>query len=203
MPHRSKLSVISVFLAILLLSASTVLAQTSGTIGISFAEITLDGCERTDTPGPQTVFVVHSPPLGATASRFRIQNGPGATLTYVSEVHRFSQTVGNTQTGITICYDGACLIGPELLVTITYMGYGTSGNCSELQVVPHPEAETVEAIGCAFEPVRTYVSNFRLNVGSGCGCGDTHLFAGTARAFGCSPLPVEESTWGRIKALYR
>lgn len=185
-------------------AASPVTAQVSGRIALSSLMHSVDGCEVTDTPGPQTVYVLHTSGFGgATGSRFKVRPGPGATITYVAEVHRFALSVGSTQTGVTICYDGACFGSTELLVSITYMGYGTSGNCSELEIVPHPDAETVEAMNCNFEPVTASVRNFRLNVGSGCGCPDTHSFSGAPGTFACSPVAVEETTWGKIKALYR
>lgn len=149
----------------------------------------------------KTIYVQHSIFNGATGSRFRIENGPGATPTYVSEVHHFPQTMGDTQNGITVCYEG-CIINTQVLVSITYMFHGTSDECSELRVVPHPDDETVEAMDCNYEPVADYVQDFMLTSGA-CGCSFMHDFPGTPRSFGCAPLPAEQSTWGRVKALYR
>lgn len=168
---------------------------------INLASVPNSGaCAGRDTPGLKTIYVQHSIFNGATGSRFRIENGPGATLTYVSEVHHFPQTIGDSQSGITICYEG-CIINTQVLVSITYMFYGTSEPCSELRIVPHPDSETVEAMDCNYEPVADYVQDFKF-LGD-CGCGFMHDFPGTPRSFGCAPLPAEPSTWGRVKALYR
>ena len=123
-------------------------------------------------------------------------------MTYRSEVHHLPGTVGDTQTGITICY-GGCNGDPRvLLATITYMQYGTSENCSQLLVLPHPDAETVEETDCNFLPMPAYVHDFTLSAPA-CGCSPIVVLPGAARAFGCGPLGVEQSTWGKIKALYR
>jgi hypothetical protein len=174
-----------------------------GVFELSGIEATEFGCAGVDVPGLQTIYVFHTSFVGATRSRFRIQPGPGMTMTYVSEVHRFAQTEGNTQTGITICYDGLCLISSQLLATVTYMRYGTSEDCSKLLIVPHPEAETVEVMNCNLDPETAYVQDFSLDVRY-CGCSPWRLIAGTPRSIVCTPpLPVEEATWGRIKAFYR
>jgi hypothetical protein len=161
-------------------------------------------CANTDSPGLKTIYVLHFSD-GATGARFRIQGGPGLTMTYVSEVHPFAQTMGDTQSGITVCYDGACIASIDLVAAaITYMAYGTTNTCSELMVVPYPGAETVEARDCAFQSVRAHVQNFSLSTITSCGpCPPVYFIAGTPQPFGCSPLPVEETTWGRVKAFYR
>jgi hypothetical protein len=158
-----------------------------------------------DGPGVKTLYVLHDFNPGATASRFKIQTGPGATWTYLSEVHHFATTQGNTQDGISICY-GRCVGSGDqpLLVTINYMSYGTSSGCSRILVVPHPSAQTVEAIRCDMVPVQTFVGDLVIETGGGCGCGkDPHTFPGTPQSFDCDPVPVATSTWGGIKALYR
>ncbi|HEX5132187.1 MAG TPA: hypothetical protein VFX92_06860, partial [Candidatus Krumholzibacteria bacterium] len=76
---------------------------------------------------------------------------------------------------------------------------------SQLQVVPHPDAETVEERDCAFEPIESDVRDFTLSVPPyTCPCSGVHRFDGTPKSFGCGgPVAVESTTWGRIKALYR
>lgn len=161
-------------------------------------------CEIADVPGERTVYVVHRFNPGMNAARFKIESGPGITMTYVSEVHYFASTVGNTQDGISVCY-GTCTLGNQLIASITYLAYGTSSQCSRVHVVPHPSAQTVEAIKCNGVATRTYVEDLVISHAGtgGCGCGDTHGFAGTAQVFGCLPVAVENTTWGAIKALYR
>ncbi|HEX5132181.1 MAG TPA: hypothetical protein VFX92_06830 [Candidatus Krumholzibacteria bacterium] len=159
-----------------------------------------------DIPGLSTLYVFHQNLNAATAVRFRIQSGPGVTMTYVSETHPFPQTLGDTQTGITVCYGGQCLIGEQLLATVTYMSYGTSADCSKVLIVPHPDAETVEEMDCDFLPQQVAAWDFTLYAvpeGGDCPLSWPHTIDGTPKAFGCSPVAAEETTWGRIKALYR
>ena len=163
-----------------------------------------DYCGALDLPGMKTIYVQHYAVGGFTGCRFRIQPDLGNTMTYISEVVHVPGVVGDTQNGITFCYS-TCSIGPRILLTsITYMQYGTSENCSRLLVIPHPAAETVEEMNCNFRPEAAYVQDFTLvAAGSACGCSDPHAFPGVPEAFGCAPLAAEQSTWGRIKALYR
>jgi hypothetical protein len=189
-------------LALSSLSTSEAYAQPEGSITISALNLIPTVCALRDDGGVKSLYVFHEFNTGSTGSRFRIQTGPGATLTYLSEVHHFASTQGNTQDGIAICY-GDCAVGDQLLVTISYMAYGTSSNCSKMFVVPHPSAQTVEAIRCDSVPVRTYVGDLFVVSGGGCGCPEAHSFQGTPQLFDCRPVPVATSTWGGIKALYR
>jgi len=159
-------------------------------------------CEIADLPGEKTVYVVHRFNPGMNAARFKIESGPGVTMTYVSETHYFASTLGNTQDGISVCYD-TCTLGNQLIASITYMAYGTSSQCSRIRIVPHPSAQTVEAIKCNGVATRTYVEDLVVRLTGACGCGDTYGFAGAAQVFGCLPVAVENMTWGAIKALYR
>lgn len=178
-------------------------AQIEGSIFISEQASDFD-CSLLDaTPGLRTIHVLHTLSPGAKASRFRIVSGPGVTMTYVSEVHYFPMTVGNTQSGISICY-GDCLAGDHLLVTMTYMAYGTSSYCSKVQVAGHPASGNVEAIRCNDVPVRMYMEDLSVSATlGGCGCPFARSIPGTPQYFDCSPVPVEQKTWGAIKALYR
>ena len=160
-------------------------------------------CEIPDTPGERTVYVVHTFNTGTTAARFKIESGPGNTMTYLSETHYFASTLGNTQDGISVCY-GTCTFDNVPIVSITYMAYGTSSSCSRLLVVPHPSAQTVEAINCGGVASGAYGEDLTLHFpGGGCGCPVTHYFPGTPQVFNCSPVAVQNTTWGAIKALYR
>lgn len=197
----------AILVNLLLLTIAThptpTLAQVEGSITLS-SESNVHVCTIRDwAPGVRTVYVLHRFNVGATASRFRVQTGPGATLTYVSEQHHFASTFGNTQDGISICY-GACSVGDLLLATITYLGYGTSSNCSEIRVVPHPLAQTVEAIACEGNPVRASIRDLAIYpVNGGCGCPPAESYPGSPQVFSCVPVPVASSTWGAIKAMYR
>lgn len=160
-------------------------------------------CGALEAPGPITVYVEHDPYGNATAVRFKLEPGPGMTMTYVSEVHYLPRTFGDAQTGMTVCYNG-CIGAPVVLAAVTYMRYGTSADCSTLRVVPYPGAETVEGMDCNFQPRAETIRDFLVSTPSaGCGCPSPRLDPGTPLAFDCTPLAIEQTTWGRIKALYR
>jgi hypothetical protein len=89
-----------------------------------------------------------------------------------------------------------------VLVAIDYMAYGTSAHCvGQLVVAPHPDAQTVEVIDCNGSPSAAVTRP--LVVGTGCPCPSSRVYAGTAQVFDCTPLLVQASTWGAVKALYR
>jgi hypothetical protein len=158
-------------------------------------------CEISDLPGERTLYVVHRFNPGMNAVRFKIEAGPGLTMTYVSEVHHFASTVGNTQDGISVCY-GTCTLGNQLIASITYIANGTSAPSSRIVVAPHPSAQTIEAIKCNGVPTRAYGEDMTVSSGGGCGCPVTHSFPGTADVFSCDPAATKNTTWGAIKALY-
>lgn len=199
-PRIISFSLILAFAASILHPSLT--SAQEGSITISAADYFHLCALEDDAPGVKTLYILHRFNTGSTASRFKIETGQGATLTYLSEVHHFASTQGNTQDGIAVCY-GSCAVGDQLLVTISYMSYGTSSSCSQMLVVPHPAAQTVDAIRCDGVAVRTFVRDLFIARASGCGCPEAHSFPGTPELFDCNPVPVATSTWGAIKALYR
>ncbi len=127
-------------------------------------------------------------------------------MTHVFEVHYWPQTVGDTQNGMMVCYNSCVGSGNNMVAAVTYMRYGTSADCSQLMIVPYPGSETVEEIDCNFQPRALALQDFLMlsaGGGAGCPCGGLRYDPGTPVTFDCTPLPTEETTWGRIKALYR
>ena len=184
-----------------ILGRSNGFAQTQGAIAISSQSSQLVCGFFDNLPGVKTVHVFHTLNyFGATASRFRLEAGPGMTMTYLSEAHPFPTTTGNAVDGVSICYGGACVVGDQLILSVSYMSYGTSTNCAKLNVMPHGSAETVEAITCGGAPVRAYAKDMYMLVD--CGCASERVVTGSAREFDCMPVSNTTKTWGAIKALY-
>jgi hypothetical protein len=180
-------------------------AQIEGAIMVVTGEPDFYNCAVFDTePAIHSVYIVHTFNVGSTAVRFKIAPSLGMTMTYLSETHHFPLTNGSTLDGISVCY-GTCTVGDQLLVTMSYMSYGTSSPCSQILAVPHPAAQTVEAIGCDDRPVRMAVEDLWVSTPlapcSGCPT-PAHVFPGTAQTFDCTPVPTASVTWGAIKALY-
>jgi hypothetical protein len=71
-------------------------------------------------------------------------------------------------------------------------------------VVPHPGAQTIDIVDCSFVAQKAGGGSGVIALSGVCGCpGDGGVFDGTPEVFSCMPVSVEETTWGRIKALYR
>jgi hypothetical protein len=149
--------------------------------------------EAFDTaPGTLTLFVVHENPVlpdqGRTYSEFRITPSVGFTGVWLSETSPFP-VIGTSPTGIQIGY-GYCVTLPALVLQVTYTVFGTSEDCSRLDVAEHPQNIFAEDA-----PV-TVDCNFEFLIGTG----GRLTVNPTAN---CPPVPVESSTWGKVKALYR
>jgi hypothetical protein len=153
-------------------------------------------------PGLRSVYVRLTFNSGATGARFRVELDPGVTMTYVSESSPYT-TLGYALSGISICF-GGCLTGEPLIETITFMSYSTDATCSQVRIVPHPAAQTVEVRKCNGSVVAAYAKPLQI-VPHGtipCPCPTPVLFPGTPSAFDCAPVATEATTWGRVKALY-
>jgi hypothetical protein len=188
--------------ALLFLNGGLARSAAAYTIELSAAQFSSE-CNLPSNPGLRTVYIRETFNLGSMATRFKLALATGATITYVSETHPYT-SVGNTQSGISICY-GSCVSGSILVATVTYMSTGTDQNCSQLLVVPHPNAETVEILTCDGIPTATFNRDLNLLSPGGvpCGCSPSHMFPGTPHQFDCMTIATKNSTWGSIKALYR
>jgi hypothetical protein len=71
--------------------------------------------------------------------------------TYLSDANPFPVTLGNSQTGVSIGY-GACLSGPIHVQTIHFFASGTTSDCCQYSVRPHPASASglVEVVDCDF-----------------------------------------------------
>lgn len=167
-----------------LFCASLVLAQ-AGSIGV-FADVNATICNLAETEFVN-VFVVHVSSPGATQSKFKVVQTDGANMIYFGDtVNPLYSGVGNTQTGITITYD-TCTASPHWIASIHYFG-NASSECSRVKVVPHPGETGVLAWDCAGPPNQQVATggSMRVNPNAWCNC----------------TVPVWETTWGQIKALY-
>lgn len=145
---------------------------------------TTDGYDL--APGVLSVFVVHETTPAASSgvsSGFRIVSSPGFTGVWLSETPLYFFE-GTTPGGIALSY-GACVQLPTRLVEVRYTVFGTSAECSYLEVGAHPEHGLV-AIDCDFELIPATGGKLSINPNPT-----------------CPPVPVESTTWGKVKSLYR
>ena len=170
-----------------LFCASLVLAQ-AGSIGV-FADQTGVTCDFTLPGTVFNLFVVHVNSPGATQSKFQVVEANGASLVYFGDSYPPGYTVsGNTQTGITITYP-TCTLSPHWIVSMLYFASSSSAPCGIVKVVPHPGETGVLAWDCAVPPNQQVASGWSLILNPDGSCT-------------CATIPVEETTWGQIKALY-
>ena len=152
--------------------------------------------------GLRNVYILLGFNSGASAARFAVAPGPGATMVYISESSPYP-SIGNTKDGISICF-GSCLTGEPLIATVTFLSLTTDATCSQIRVIPHPGAETLEVRKCNGSTVSAYALDLQIvpPATMPCPCPTPHLFPGTPSAFDCTPVRTESTTWGHIKALY-
>jgi hypothetical protein len=136
------------------------------------------------------VYVVHQNTPGATGCRFKLKASMSLSWFYWGETSPYAVT-GNTQTGITVNY-GACLASDILVTTVLYLKDSQSGRCATIRAVPDPAAPsgTIEVYDCSGNTLVGGSQPLVINPGGW----DCWVW--------CSTIPVEESTWGRVKALY-
>ncbi len=196
-----------VLAAFLILIPALALPQ-AGKVGVFPNTIGTDCRFFDDAEGMRDIYVLHVMTPGTKGERFRVVELPGATMTYVSETVNSGIAMGDTRTGITICHS-ECLAGPILLVTMHYLAHGTSSHCAQIEVAPHPGAGSIDVLDCAPDGNTWAAGCSPLLINpSACDCLDGLQCIGTliseptsAQSNFCT-IPVEGSTWGRIKALF-
>lgn len=134
---------------------------------------------------PFDIYVVIENVASAHFLWFQIVPSDEFTAIWVSEWSDFPTVVGSSPTGIAINLE-TCASPPFLLLTVRYVGLGTSGTCSSLQVGPHPDSSGEMLEECNFWSW--------FNVG---GRLDVNPIDD------CTAVPIERTTWGAVKSLYR
>jgi hypothetical protein len=173
--------------AVLALTAAAASGQ-AGYIGL-YADAGGAVCSVHDQgAGQVNVYVLHQASAGAVASQWKLVPGAGFAMTYVGESWSIV-AMGDTQNGVAASY-GDCLSSPILLCTVTYATNGMSASCSHLSVVPDPNsfAGVIEVTDCSSQTLTATGGRLYVNPNDSCPCG--------------LPNPVEDSDWGRIKAMF-
>jgi hypothetical protein len=143
-------------------------------------------------PGLLAIYVVHFHTDGATAIQFSAPKPACWTdATYLSDTDIFPVTIGNSQTGKAVPY-GICQVGTTHATTINYFVQNPANEpCCVYPVLPDPNVASgqIEMVHCD------------NTIGYALGAFAVILPDATCA---CSPgtVRVEETTWGRIKALY-
>lgn len=163
---------------------------------VTFTNSNLDQCFiDANTTGPVTVYVVSRLGVGLSGARFRLVPDPSLNLQYLGEyVPDFGmwvgQVTGNANDGVLL--EGAWSQGPVVLLVVQYFAAVAAGPCARLRIGPYPGSAAMTAEVRTPDDqwtVPTYVYDIAANPCAGLWCE--------------LATPVESSTWGAIKALYR
>lgn len=177
----------------------------AGSIAV-FGDENLVSCNIGDNPGLVKLYVGHVYMSGARGARFVV--GLPSTLVFLQETSPFAWT-GDSASGITICY-GACLSGSQLILEINTFGAGVTFPCSYINVMPDPAepSGSVVALDCDWNVTFPTSGPAVVNPTPGCSCtlclSCTTEIAETSPGVShfCSWVPVEQTTWGKIKSMY-
>lgn len=202
--------------AVILLSLLAVLAMSGpafGQGGLDALMLYIDAgysvCNYVDaTPGLLQVYVVHDFTSGATASQFAVEECGLFSMQYLSWSCPHDVSLGSdARTGVAVVYDGGCQAGPVLVGTISYFTSGNAPSCAFLRVTADPGAVSglIEGVDCSFRPTVPSAGVLTINGDGSCACGELVRPSGP----GVDPppchltVPVEKTSWGKVKSLYR
>lgn len=163
--------------------ASLAFAQ-AGSIRIA-SDATGVECNFADAGGLVQVYLLHVDAPGATASQFKLDVS-AAGWTHLGDTWNFATVIGSSMTGVSVAY-GACFSAPIALGTINFFGSAAPA-CSMINIVADPGALSgqIEAVDCASFKVFPTGGAGIVNPDGTCDCS----------------TPVQETTWGGVKALY-
>jgi len=157
-------------------------------------------CEMAVDAGPTvTVYVIHDQVVSATAAAYRVSTC-NSTLVYIGQTVYSPYYIGDVNSGIAVTYEG-CQSGPYLIQSIEYAATGLLPVDSGLAVKPWPLSGEIEGVDCNFQS--TFPDGGVLCIGCvNVGC--KNILGADPPYYRCTePVPVENRSWGKVKALYR
>ena len=165
--------------------ASMAFAQ-AGSVGV-FTDPGANGCNFVDTAGLVQVYINHVYTTGATASQFKLDVPAG--WVHLGDTWNFTTIIGVSISGVSVAY-GACLADNIALGSINFFG-SAAPECTMISIIADPTAPSgnIEGVDCA-EPANKFFPTGgagRVNHTGACDCN----------------VPVEDTTWGGVKALYQ
>jgi len=175
----------SIAAGLFLLTISWV-ASYADTIGL-YRDNAGANCNIVETFPLTFVYVVHFSPGGAMGCEFSAPKPACWTnAIWLSDQESF-ENPGTSQYGKSVGY-GTCRTGATHVLTIIYFAQGTGEPCCMYPVRPHTLANVVYAVDCSFNLQTAAGLTATVNGNATCPCG--------------FPVPVEETTWGKVKSLY-
>jgi hypothetical protein len=157
----------------------------AGTVG-AFADAGATNCNLVDAGGLVVVYINQVYTTGSTAAQFMLVPAPG--WAHLGDNWNF-QAIGTALTGVSVAY-GQCFAGTISLGWVNFFGAGVPP-CTFVSIVPDPAAPTgqIEAVDCEVVPAKMFPTGgvAIVNPLITCDC----------------LIPVQDTTWGGIKALYQ
>ena len=166
-----------------------------GNIGI-YDDPSGANCTVTATDGEMLVYIVHTQTPSTTGCRFSL-GFSGAAMTHVATIMGTGNTLlyGDASSGVGISY-GVCRCSPIYVAMVLYAGGSTPDPCDLIFVLDDPTANPpgIYMTDCTSpEPVQR-------EIGRG---GAAYINDGVDGSHCPCNIPVEETTWGKVKALYQ
>lgn len=162
-----------------------------GHLGL-FADQAGTSCDVTDaTYASFAIYVLQVDADAANTSQFRVILPAGLTaIKGAFEVPGTMLSLGTFEGGITITYVGCKSSFPLLIGTLNFVGLGTTPGCQRFIIAADPAVASgkVEIVDCS-----SVIHTVDYNLDA---------FLSTSGSCGCS-VPVEQSNWSKIKALYQ
>ena len=141
-------------------------------------------------PDLYNAYVVHKTVAGTTGSQFKVNNNTG--WAFAAQVMNGFLAIGDAYTDLSLAY-GGCLAGPSIVVVqLTAAIFAApASDCGIIEIVGAPGKTTILSVNCNFAEVPALTGVFYLgaSASSDCYCG--------------VPFATEQSTWGKVKSLYR
>lgn len=173
----------------LLMISSLAFAQ-GGQVGV-FSDVAATNCNYADASvGLGSIYVVHitdGVAAGAQGSQFKIDLGAGVNMTVTGVQANYPLVIGEPYTGVAVTYN-VCAALPTLVYTLNFFNQGTSVPCSYVSVIGYAQTGgAVRVLAC---------SGIEYNLPAG-----GQLIVNSDGSCDCD-IPVDDATWGEIKALY-
>jgi len=181
--------IVLVSIAVLAL-ATTVFAQ-NGRVML-YSDPGFLSCNSDNPAVTFTAYVVHDGHPGAMAVQYAITDDTGGALSYLADINPWALVIGNSQAGVAVSY-GGCQAGQVHAQSILYSVLSNPPVCSTVSVIDvidpdqGPGIYGVDCLQPILRPLNGSVLTF--NEDGSCACGEV--------------VPVEETNWGRVKALYQ
>jgi hypothetical protein len=166
-----------------LLFVTTSFAQMPGVVGV-YADAGATNCYVVDDGEVLSVHMLHVLTDGAKAVQFKLDVSATGWI-HLGDNWDFELILGSSVEGVAIAYT-ECLSGSIYLGKAVFVGSNAAA-CTEISTVPDPPYEIIKAVSCLDEPMIPTGGRALVNADGTCQC----------------TVPVQNTTWGGIKAMYQ